>query len=165
MVEVEIPAMDALVKYLLLPVLGFVAGFLSQWFLQHHKTRDELVTALAPQRAHALCALWAITTLAPAVTSLDDGSTVPAELRESADRAIVDWYTNQSGALFLSWPATNRLFRLLDTLRDDRASKANLESAVSSLRSTLKHDCGFYSYSQVRRRLARPRHSPWAPHP
>ena len=51
------------VKVLILPAIGFVAGFAAQWILQARKSRDELVRALAERRAEALRKLWEITTL------------------------------------------------------------------------------------------------------
>jgi len=152
-------------KLVLLPAIGFLAGFGAQWLLQERKSRDEMVRALAEQRAEALCRLWEITTLPRAVTTLGAKADVPTPLREQLDHSILDWYTRQAGALYLSWTATQRLFRLLDQLRSAQTHKAELESAVSSLRSQLKLDCGIYSASEARRELARPRPAPWAANP
>jgi hypothetical protein len=149
-------------KLVLLPAVGFLAGFAAQWLLQERKSRDELVRALAEQRAAALCKLWEITTLPAEVTALDAKANTPSEIRERLDRSIREWYTKDAGALYLSWTSTQLLFRLLDLLRSEQARKAELESAVSSLRSRLKLDCGIYSRSEARRQLTRPRASPWA---
>lgn len=148
-------------KLVLLPGAGFLVGFAAQWFLQERKSRDELVRALADQRAASLCKLWEITTLPAEVTVLEDGVVTPSEVRELLDRSVLDWYTKQAGALFLSWNSTQLLFRLLDLLRSEQATKKQLESAVSSLRSQLKLDCGVYSRSEAKRDLTRPRPSPW----
>jgi AcrR family transcriptional regulator len=150
-----------LAKLVLLPAIGFLAGFAAQWFLQERRSRDELVRALAEQRAATLCKLWEITTLPVEVTALGASEPTPSDVREQLDRSVLDWYTRQAGALFLSWPSTQLLFRLLDLLRTEPAHKAALELAVSSLRSQLKLDCGVYSRSEARRPLIRPRPSPW----
>ena len=152
-------------KIILLPALGFLAGFAAQWLLQERKSRDELVRALAERRADALCNLWEITTLPIEITSLGAGAHVPSDLRAQLDASILEWYTKQAGALFLSWNSTQLLFRLLDLLRSEQAHKAALESAVSLLRSRLKLDCGIYSTSEARRNLVRPRPSPWTANP
>ena len=154
-------ALVELAKLVLLPALGFLAGFAAQWLLQERKSRDELLRALAEKRADALCRLWELTTLPVEVTALTATADLPGTVREQLDRPIVDWYTKQAGALYLSWPATQQLFRLLDLLRSEGTHKANLESAVSALRSRLKLDCGIYSYSEAKRDLARPRPAPW----
>jgi len=65
------------------------------------------------------------------------------------------------GALYLSWEATQRVFDLLDTLRKEQPRTAELEARVTLLRTRLKHDCGIYTKSESRRRLRRPRPSPW----
>jgi hypothetical protein len=148
-------------KLVLLPGVGFLVGFAAQWFLQERKSRDELVRALADQRAASLCKLWEITTLPAEVTALEDSMVTPSEVRERLDRSVLDWYTKQAGALFLSWNSTQLLFRLLDLMRSEQATKKQLESAVSSLRSQLKLDCGVYSRSEAKRDLTRPRPSPW----
>lgn len=147
-------------KLILLPALGFLAGFAAKWFLQERKSRDELVRALAEKRAGALRQLWKITTLSEEITVLNSDAEVPASLREKANAAVVDWYTTQGGALYLSWTATQVLFRLLDALRSGRARRSDLEHAVSELRTRLKFDCGMYSRWEARRELKRPRPSP-----
>lgn len=151
-----------LAKLVLLPAIGFLAGFAAQWLLQARKSRDELVRALAPQRAVALCKLWELTTLPDEITRLTDAEEIPKHARENLDSAIVDWYTKQAGALYLSWPATRIVFRLLDALRTRESHKSQVEAAVSALRSQLKYDCGIYSATELRRKLERPRRPPWA---
>ena len=151
-------------KLVLLPSLGFVCGFAAQWLLQERKSRDELVRALAEQRATALCKLWELTTLPPELNTINSPALVPAPLREQLDRAILAWYTKQAGALYLSWSSTQLLFRMLDLLRSDETHKQALEATVSSLRSRLKLDCGIYTRSESGRQLVRPRPSPWS-HP
>jgi hypothetical protein len=152
-------------KLILLPVIGFLAGFAAQWLLQARKSRDELLRALAEPRAAALCKLWELTTLPNEIARLTDDAEIPRQARESLDCAIVDWYTKQAGALYLSWPATQILFRLLDRLRTGESHKTQVEAAVSGLRSQLKYDCGIYSASELRRTLERPRKSPWSQDP
>lgn len=148
-------------RLVVLPGIGFLAGFGAQWLLQERKSRDELVRALAEQRAEALRKLWEITTLPAEITLLVADAPVPEHLREQLDRRILDWYTKQAGALFLSWHSTQLLFRLLDQLRSDQTRKGELEKAVSSLRSRLKRDCGIYTGAEARHDLKRPRPSPW----
>ena len=147
-------------KLVLLSSIGFLAGFAAQWLLQARKSRDELLRALAEPRAAALCKLWELTTLPNEIARLTDNAELPRQARESLDSAIVDWYTKQAGALYLSWPATQILFRLLDSLRTSESHKTQVEVAVSALRSQLKYDCGIYSPSELRRKLEHPRRSP-----
>jgi hypothetical protein len=149
-------------KLVLLPAIGFLAGFAAQWMLQARKSRDELLRALAETRAAALCKLWELTTLPNEIARLADNAEIPRPARKSLDSTIVDWYTKQAGALYLSWPATQILFRLLDSLRTSESHKSEVEAAVSDLRSRLKYDCGIYSAAELRRKLERPRRSPWS---
>jgi hypothetical protein len=148
-------------KLVLLPAIGFLAGFAAQWLLQARKSRDELLGALAEPRAAALCKLWELTTLPNDISRLAEDAEVPRGVRASLDSAIVEWYTKQAGALYLSWPATQIVFRLLDSLRTGTSHKSRIEAAVSALRSRLKYDCGIYSASELRRKLERPRGAPW----
>ena len=148
-------------KQIVFPIVGFAGGFVVQWYLQERKSRDELVGALAEKRADALRQLWEITTLSDKITVLAANDPVPASLREQANADIVEWYTAEGGALYLSWPATDILFRLLDTLRAEETRRSDLERAVSALRTRLKLDCGMYTRWEARRTLRRPRPSPW----
>jgi hypothetical protein len=157
----EAQLLAELSKYILLPSIAFCAGFLAKWFLQERKSRNELINALASPRADALRELWAITTLTPQIASLENDVTIPSNLLKQVNAEILEWYTSEGGALFLSWQATNSVFRLLDALRNGDTRRANLEEAVSSLRTILKRDCGMYSYWEARKPLKRPRPSPW----
>ena len=147
---------------LIFPVLGFAAGFVAQWYLQERRARDELVRALAQQRADALRELWKVSTLPEEIASSEASSLVPESLREELDRSVVHWYTKLSGALFLSWDATQLLFKLLDALRSEQTDKQALEGAVSALRAQLKRDCGIYSRTEAAQQLTRPRAAPWS---
>ena len=102
----EFEILTIFTKYVLLPVIGFFTGFAVKWFLQERKSRDELLRALASQRADALLELWAIATLRSEITSLGKNDVVPPDLREIMNSNIVEWYTQKGGALFLSWNAT-----------------------------------------------------------
>lgn len=155
----EIHFIMGVAKYVFLPAIGFFAGFSTQWFLQERKSRDELLQALASQRADALRELWSITTLPPEITLLKQGVAVPNNLRERANADIVEWYTQNGGALFLSWQAAHLVFRLLDSLRDENVQLNQLENSVSALRTRLKRDCGMYSYWEAKRQIKRPRPS------
>jgi len=77
-------------KLVLLPAIGFLAGFGAQWLLQARKSRDELLRALAEPRAAALCKLWELTTLPNEIARLTDNAEIPRQARESLDCAIVD---------------------------------------------------------------------------
>ena len=149
-------------KLLLLPAAGFIAGFAAQWFLQARKSRDELARALASERAAALRQLWEITSLPPQIAALQPQASVAASFCKDLDIAIVDWYAPQGGALFLSWSAAQCLFNMQDRLRSGTLAKADLESAVSALRTRLKLDCGMYTRRESGRKLIRPRRAPWA---
>jgi hypothetical protein len=149
------------VRLLVFPVLGFLAGFAAQWLLQARRSRDELVRALAGERAAALRQLWAITTLPSEITSLAPDAAVAEPARQRLNAAIVDWYTTGGGALYLSWHATQRVFDLLDGLRTHETRRNTLEGLVSALRTRLKYDSGIYERAETRRPLRRPRPSPW----
>jgi hypothetical protein len=150
-----------IVRLVLFPAAGFLAGFAAQWFLQARRSRDEMVRALASERAAAVRALWAITTLPGDIAALDPAAEVPVAARQRLNGSIVEWYTAGGGALYLSWDATQRVFELLDTLRSDEPRKSQLEERISALRTRLKHDCGIYTKSETGRPLKRPRPSPW----
>jgi hypothetical protein len=150
-----------LIKLLVFPIVGFVAGFAAQWLLQARRSRDELLRALATERAAALRNLWAITTLPREITSLAADATVGEPVRQRLNAAIMDWYTGGGGALYLSWHATQRVFDLLDGLRSDATRRTALDGLVSALRTRLKYDSGIYSRPETRRPLRRPRPSPW----
>jgi type II secretory pathway pseudopilin PulG len=150
-----------LVRLLVFPVVGFLAGFAAQWLLQARRSRDELVRALAGERAAALRQLWAITTLPREITSLPPDAPVGEPARQRLNAAIVDWYTAGGGALYLSWHATQRVFDLLDGLRSAETRRTALEALVSALRTRLKYDSGIYERAETRRPLRRPRPSPW----
>ena len=155
----ELYLLKAFVKFILLPTIAFFAGFFVKWFLQQQKSRDELIQALAPARAEALRNLWKITTLPPEIRSLANDDPVPAAFRDKRNAEIMEWYT-EAGALFLSWRATDLLFRLLDALRNKDIRSEDLEKAVSALRTGLKYDCGFLSYWDVKTKLEGPRRPP-----
>src|SRR5262249_22037319 len=71
---------DGQFKYIVLPAMGFFAGFFVKWFLQERKSRDEPVEALASPRADALRELWAITTLRPEIALLKEDEPVPFDV-------------------------------------------------------------------------------------
>ena len=158
--EGDAQAIDV-VRLLVFPVVGFLAGFAAQWLLQARRSRDELVRALAGERAAALRQLWAITTLPREITSLPPDAPVAEPARQRLNAAIVDWYTAGGGALYLSWHATQRVFDLLDGLRSAETRRTALEGLVSALRTRLKYDSGIYERAETRRPLRRPRPSPW----
>ena len=91
----EVQILTVVTKYVLLPAIGFMAGFAAKWYLQDRKSRDELLQALASQRADALRELWAITTLQPEITALKNDVAVPTDLREIANANIMEWYTQK----------------------------------------------------------------------
>jgi hypothetical protein len=147
-------------KLIILPVIGFFAGFAYKWFLQERKSRDELAHALATERAKKLHDLWSITSR-PKIETLKDKDVVDPELLKEANEAILKWYREDAGALFLSWRATDLLFRVLDVLRrKGTVRKRDVRKAVSALRTRLKYDCGFYSYWDVERQLKDPKPMP-----
>ena len=156
-------AEDAAITLFLWPALGFLAGFAAKWVLQERKSRDELARALATERAAALRRLWDITTIPADVTRLGDKAAVVEAVRERSNAAILAWYTAEGGALFLSWTATQHLFDLLDLLRAPAVQVADLDKAVSALRTRLKLDCGMTTPAESRRQLRRPRPSAWPP--
>jgi hypothetical protein len=146
-----------LTQLIILPVIGFFAAFGYKWFLQDRKARDELMHALVPDRVKALRELWRITSRPEIEALKGDEDVVPPVLLKEADAAIMEWYRKEAEALFLSWHATDRLFRVLDVLRRDGIiTKGDVKKAVSALRTRLKYDCGFYSYWDVIRRLKAP---------
>jgi hypothetical protein len=161
----DIKLLAAMSNYILIPAVGFVAGFFARWFLQTRKSRDELLRELSPQRANALRSLWVTTTLPAEIVRLEDYVVLPLEFRQSTDLAIGKWYTREAGALFLSWQATQLLFRLLDVLRDNTSNKKQVADAVSLLRTRLKRDCGLYTAWEGMRQLVGPRRSPWPANP
>lgn len=157
--------LGSVLKLVLIPGGAFAFGFLAQFLLQKSKSRDELVRALAEERAIALQLLWKITTLPEEITKLEQFVEIPSTVRQRLNDEIINWYTTQGGALYLSWRATQLLFDLLDALRSEDANRSGLEDNVSRLRTQIEVDCGIYSLGESRRKLKRPKPAPWTANP
>lgn len=153
MSEEEINIAVTILKMIVLPVLGFAAGFLTKWFLQAKKSRDELLRELSPKRVEKLTDLWELTM--PFAKSPQEQSIL--ERRIESDTKFREWYFTKSGALFLSWEGTKRYFNAIDTLRDVDSSPIQLKEKFSRLRSELKHDCGIYTRWNRNKQLTAPR--------
>jgi hypothetical protein len=135
------------------PIVGFAAGFFANWFLQARKSRDELLHALAAERASSLMELWKLTT--PFATN--PTKQAGREERKRADSAFREWYFDNAGAMFLSWSSTSRYFKAIDSLRDLDSSPETLELTFSRLRTALKQDSGIYTRWNSFRKLPAPR--------
>ena len=153
MTEDDLKIIAAILKYVLFPVIAFVAGFFVKWFLQSRKSREELLQALAPQRAEVLKALWKLTT--PFACAPEEQTTLMR--RTEADVAFRKWYFEEAGALFLSWRTTKRYFNAIDCLRDPASDPEALRLNFSRLRTALKRDCGIYTWWNGWRQLRAPR--------
>jgi hypothetical protein len=155
----------ALVKLAVFPVVGFIAGFFVQWFLQSRKSRDELLRALALNRANAFQALWQRSILPDDIRLMKDDDIVPREFLRKRNEELLTWYYQHANALFLSWRSTKKLFVVLDILRTEDPPKATVRDAFSSLRTALKRDCGIYTAWDAWRQLPTPRSEPWPANP
>src|SRR5512132_2371370 len=91
--------------------------------------------------------------------------TIPLEFGQSTDWLLENGIQEKLVRYFLSWQATQLLFRLLDVLRDNTSNKKQAADAVSLLRTRLKRDCGLYTAWEGMLQLVRPRRSPWPANP
>jgi hypothetical protein len=148
-------------KVAVFPVVGFIAGFFVKWFLQNRKSRDELLRALAINRANAFQALWQRLILPHNIRHMKDYEIVPSEFLKGRNEELLEWYYQHANALLLSWRSTKRLFIVLDILRTESPHKEKVRKAFSSLRTALKRDCGIYTSWDAWRQLPPPRSEPW----
>jgi len=161
MTEEELKLVIGFFNVLIFPVVGFLAGFFVKWFLQSRKSRDELLRALATNRAEAFQALWQRTVLPNEIRQMKSEEIVPQEFLRKKDADLLEWYYQCANALFLSWRSTERLFVVLDILRSPEPFKGHLEKALSSLRTALKRDSGMYTAWDDWRQLPTPRRASW----
>lgn len=157
----ELQLVFTILKVAVFPVVGFLAGFFVKWFLQSRKSRDELLRALAANRATAFQALWKHSILPDYIRRMKEDDIVPNEFLRKRNKELMDWYYAQANALFLSWKSTRSLFKAIDLLRSENPSEARVRKAFSSLRTALKRDCGMYSAWTAWRQLPTPRPEPW----
>lgn len=150
----------AIVRLLILPAVGFVAGFVTKFYLQDRKSRDELLRALAPDRAAAFQALWQKIALPEEIRGLARTDDVPKEYLQTLNEELLHWYHDHAHALFLSWKSTKCLFLVFDLIRDEKAvTKGVLDRRLSKVRTSLKRDCGIYTSWNAWRQLPSPRQS------
>ena len=141
-----------LLKYIAFPVIGFLFGLLAQWFLQSRKSRDELLKELSARRSESLAILWRLTTQ----FARSSKKPIPLAQRITADDAFLQWYYENSGALFLSWQSTRRYIEAIACLRNTQSNTTDLRVAFSRLRTALKRDFGIYSWANTWRSLPKP---------
>ena len=153
MSEEELNIIATILKLIVFPAIGFAAGFLTKWFLQAKKSRDELLRELSPKRVEKLSDLWELTT--PFAKCPQEQTKLGRRIE--LDAKFREWYFNNSGAMFLSWKGTKRYFKAIDTLRDVKSSPKQLKDMFSLLRTELKHDCGIYTRWNCLRQLPAPR--------
>ncbi len=153
MSEEEIQTVTAMLKLLVFPIVGFIAGFFTKWFLQTKKSRNELLRELSATRVEKMMSLWELTT--PFALSPKEQTTI--EKRNIADMEFRKWYYDKSGAMFLSWKGTKRYFEAIDTLRNINSSPEQLKNIFSLLRTQLKQDSGIYTWWSSFRQLPTPR--------
>lgn len=151
----------AIIKIAVFPVVGFIAGFFVTWFLQSRKSRDELLRALAPDRASAFQALWQRIALPDEIRLMKENEIVPDEFLKRSNEDLLSWYNEHANALFLSWTSTKKLFEVFDILRSKKPLKGTVDKVLSSLRTAMKRDCGIYSAWNAWRQLPTPRPQPW----
>ena len=118
------------------------------------KARDSALQEISRHRVRAFVELWRILANLPAQSSPKlDGAILKRDLNEK----LTTWYYEQSGAMYLSWWGTYRLFRIFDLLRDSNSDYKKLRKAFPRLRTQIKRDVGVYSFVAVRRQLKPPR--------
>jgi hypothetical protein len=137
----ESPALTVLI----LPTIGFVAGYFAKWLLQRQKARDDLRKALVAKRAKSLTELWRLTSSFAA--GLETQAT--QDKRCQIDRALSQWYFNEGGALFLSWKSAYYYLRAVECLRKPASTGKRLKKRFSRLRTALKRDLGIYTAVQA----------------
>ena len=160
MTDEDMKLVIAFAKWIVFPMVGFLAGFFVQWFLQSRKSRDELLNALAIERATAFQKLWQCTVLPEDIRRMKGEAIIRQEFLREKDGELHAWYYGRANALLLSWRTTRRLFEVWDVLRSDYPFKGRVEKAFSRLRTGLKRDCGIYTGWNAWRRLPAPRPRP-----
>lgn len=156
MTQDGLKAIADILQFMIVPIIAFAGGFFAKWFLQSRKSRDELLQALAPQRAEVFIALWKLTT---SFRGNPKEQLTPSR-RAEVNGEFREWYYNKAGALFLSWRASKQYLIAVDRLRDPQADEKALEKEFSLLRTALKRDSGIYTWWNGCRQLPPPRASP-----
>jgi len=140
----------------LLVTITLGAGYVFNWLLAMKKARDSALQEISRHRVRAFVELWKILANLPAqrTPKLDD-----TMLKKDLNEKLTKWYYEQSGAMYLSWWGTRRLFRIFNLLRNSNSDYEKLRKAFSRLRTQLKRDVGVYSWVAAWRQLKPPRES------
>jgi hypothetical protein len=139
----------ALVDKGVLALVAAAVGYCLNALLQKDRARAEFLIAIAASRVEAYKELWRLTEkvkIAASETELDK------EKMESIEKNLEDWYYDSSGALFLSFDATDQFFKAKEKLRHS-SSNDDLKESFSLLRTNLKYDCGIYSNKEKNKLL------------
>lgn len=118
-----------------------ILGFFLNSILQANRIRGETAAKLAVNRAIAYENLWKrLAKVRPA-----DNEDVSHEKRKELEEILIDWYHNDSGALYMSWLTARRYMLLRRAIDNKKTSSDMIRTQVSLLRTRLKIDCGIYS--------------------
>ncbi len=146
-------------KGLLALILALVAGLVS-YLLNLQKANHDLATAIAEKRATAYEAIWKATEPFRKTEPEPATRALLAEALTQLNKA----YFQDSGALYLSWDATQLLQHAKSKLTDlrDKAPETGaipepdfktVRDSFSALRTQLKQDLMIYSKRDAQRRI------------
>ena len=125
----------------ILATVLLVIGFFLNYVLQANKIRGETAAKLANNRASAYEKLWKdLAKVRPA-----DNEDISLRKRKALENLLIDWYHDDSGALYMSWSTARRYMLLRRALDNKNTSSDMVRKQVSLLRTRLKVDCGIYT--------------------
>ncbi len=145
----------------ILAIILAVLVFGLNWVLQKRKSRDEFINSISSFRVRAYQALWKISEPA----KYADVDTLDEKRREKIYHSLLDWYYDENGALFLSYPSSEALVEVKkalfakpeDTEKGSREQTQLIRDNFSNLRTWLKVDCGTYNLEEKDRKLDTPK--------
>ena len=139
----------AIIDKLLIGLVLLIAGLWLNTRLERLKGQISLHNALAQHRAAALGALWNLTQpLTP--RNVDPEPTVC----KSSFNDLRRWYYSESGAMHLSYEATDQSLGLLTALQATTPNCVSIKHLASKLRTQLKVDMGVYTKRQSKIKFA-----------
>jgi len=76
--------------------------------------------------------------------------------RHQLNEAIVTWYYEEAGAMYLSFNSTRDLNLARQVLCDTQKTTLEVKDAFSALRTTIKSDCHIYTEDEKAMQLPQP---------
>lgn len=131
--------MNELSFNILTALVGGALGFGLNWFLAERQERYELRRSIAQMRVETYKSLWVL-----CKQELEPGE------RNARVEALSNWYDG-GGGLFLSLAATERLFRALKLMRQEKLTGPELvkmQDNLTWLRTEMKYHVGSYTWRE-----------------